>query len=126
MLGHHVEEKTKFCRKVGIITQDEFVFIATGHKYRNELYHVGIRHDDMIYALAWQYHELACDLFVKLKPRAFGWGPNLQISETAKTHWPERGRPCAERFGRKPKLDSEKPVFRTDFVVINPVTFFWA
>jgi hypothetical protein len=90
VLGNHFDEKTRFCRQSGIITDDEFEFINTGHKYRNELYHIGIRHDDLIYPLAWQYHELACDLFAKLRPRVYQWWPpNVETSDAVKWHWKE-------------------------------------
>lgn len=92
-LGHHVDEKIKFCRDLGVISLDEFDFIHSAHGYRNELYHVGIRHDGLIYPLAWQYHTLACELFAKLKVRAYTWESRKSVrSDAVCAHWPEGAR----------------------------------
>lgn len=93
VLGHHIDAKIKFCRKLEIIDQDEFDFIRTAHEYRNELYHVGMRHDDLLYPLAWEYHSLACILFAKLKVRGYEWRTDDQRSEAARKHWPTDASP---------------------------------
>ena len=47
-------------------TQTERRFIAVVHHHRNELYHVGLAHDDIIRAMAFHYFFLCCDLFVRM------------------------------------------------------------
>lgn len=96
-LGHHVDQKVKFCRSLGVIDQDEFDFILAAHEYRNELYHVGIRHEKLIFPLAWQYHSLACLLFAKLKTDGFMHeGRGFVRSDAAQEHWPEGANPLSE------------------------------
>ncbi len=40
----------------------------------------------MIYSLAWHYHDLACNLFGKLKPGSYSWSPANPASEAVKKH----------------------------------------
>ena len=65
--GRNFEKKVEFCRhQLQLLTEDEHVFINSVHSYRNEAYHVGIKHEDLLYPIAWQYHDFACNLFRKL------------------------------------------------------------
>lgn len=119
VLGHHVDEKIKFCRDLGLIDQDEFDFILIAHEYRNELYHVGIRHERLIYPLAWEYHSLACSLFAKLKVDGCTWGPRDDVSEAARRHWPDGKSPFhgggAAFSAAKASLLSDKPELSPSF-----------
>lgn len=87
------ETKVKFCRhQLQLLTEDEQVFINTVHQYRNEAYHVGIKHDDLLYPIAWQYHDFACDLFQKLSLSAHRITCSSDmISDVVKQHCHEEG-----------------------------------
>ncbi len=64
--GTHLDRKLKVLEEVGDITGTERRFIRIAHEYRNELYHVGLKHDDIIRAIAGHYFLLCCNLFVSL------------------------------------------------------------
>ena len=66
--GNFIRNKLKVLEALGDISLSERRFINSAHHYRNELYHVGLKHDDIIRAIAGQYFELCCDLFVRLEP----------------------------------------------------------
>jgi len=88
-LGWIFDEKVKFCwRELSLITEDDQWFINTIHRnYRNAAYHKGIAHNDLIYPIAWQYHDFACGLFQKLSFSARRWtSSNDKISEVVKRH----------------------------------------
>lgn len=62
ILGHSFDEKIKFLRRNGELSEGERHFIGELHSHRNALYHVGLTNDDIIRPLAVTYFELACDL----------------------------------------------------------------
>jgi hypothetical protein len=84
VLGRYFAPKVNFAKKLGLITQSEHGFILTCHDYRNELYHTGIRRDDIIYAIAWQHHSFACELLKRQEARS--WSPGIRVSEAARRH----------------------------------------
>jgi hypothetical protein len=86
VLGSDFDAKVNFLRRHDLITQDEQVFICGAHTYRNESYHTGIVHDDIMHALAWHYHKIACELFGRLRPRVFGGSPDREWSPAIKKH----------------------------------------
>jgi hypothetical protein len=67
VLGQHLDEKLKFLAAEGLIQEHELGFVRTAHSIRNVAYHAGIGHESFLYALAWEYHDLACSLFVRLR-----------------------------------------------------------
>ena len=64
--GKHLGDKLKLLVSMGDITQLERRFIAIAHDYRNELYHAGFAHDEVIRPIAGRYFLLSSDLFVRL------------------------------------------------------------
>ena len=69
VIGSYFKEKLSFLSQRDEISEAERIYIATAHRYRNDSYHIGLMHDEVIYPIAWHYHEIACDLFGRLKPR---------------------------------------------------------
>jgi hypothetical protein len=57
----------QFLHSLNLLTADQQTFALQAHDYRNESYHTGIVHDDIMHALAWHYHRVACELFVRLR-----------------------------------------------------------
>jgi hypothetical protein len=86
VLGTDFAEKVNHLRRHDYITQDEQAFLLSAHLYRNESYHTGIVHDDIMHALAWHYHRIACDLFGRMRPRMFGGAPDRDWSAAVKKH----------------------------------------
>ena len=89
--GIFLEGKLKVLEGMGDITSKERRFIANAHDYRNELYHVGLTHDEIIRPLAAQYFWLSCDLFTRLGNKGvFGpsFSSNDQYTDIAKRYLP--------------------------------------
>jgi hypothetical protein len=87
VLGQHFNEKVKFCRRIGLINDDQRDLILIGHRYRNELYHIGIKYEPIVYAIAWEYHNVACDLFM-LARSSYGYTsiPKNELPEVVRYH----------------------------------------
>lgn len=92
--GKWLDGKLKVLADKGDLTACERQFIVIAHKYRNELYHVGLARKDIIRAVAGQYFLLACDLLPRMK-NSFFWGETISSSDTytdiAKRYLPMRG-----------------------------------
>ena len=91
---------------MGDITQFERRFITIAHDYRNELYHLGFSHDDVIRPIAGRYFLLCCDLFVRLGNLSI-WklsGFRREIrTEVAKQYFPPVG--CEQMWFEVDKED---------------------
>ena len=91
--GVSLDGKLKVLESMEDITSKERRFIAIAHDYRNELYHVGLTHDEIIRAIAAQYFLLSCDLFTRLGNKGF-FGPtfssNDEYTDVAKRYLPLR------------------------------------
>jgi hypothetical protein len=90
-LGQHFEEKPKLICKLGKISELERDFILTAHKYRSQAYHVGLLYEDIMPALAWEYHALACCLFGRFPPQALSWRLDDAPSVAVKRHFGSEG-----------------------------------
>ena len=62
----HLGEILKLLVAMVDITQLERRFIAIAHEFRNELYHAGFAHGEVIRTIAGCYFLLCCELFVRL------------------------------------------------------------
>lgn len=86
VLGQHFVVKAKFCRQIGLINNDQLELIRIGHRYRNELYHIGIKYEPIVYAIAWEYHNAACDLFTLARSCGYRIVPKDVLSEVVRYH----------------------------------------
>ena len=85
--------KLKVLEGMEDITSKERRFVAIAHKYRNELYHVGLTHDEIMRSLAAQYFLLSCDLFTRLGNKGFfglSFSSNDEYTDVAKRYFPLR------------------------------------
>jgi len=92
VLGRFFEEKIKFHEKAASLSVGERHFIAELHGHRNTLYHVGLKNNDIIRALAVGYLQLTCDLLVRFDDRSLGWPKDLVIAPALHRYFPEAAR----------------------------------
>ena len=89
--GVFLDGKLRVLEGMGDMASRERRFIAIAHDYRNELYHVGLTHDEIMRPLAAQYFLLSCDLFARLGNKGF-FGPsfssNDEYTDVAKRYLP--------------------------------------
>jgi hypothetical protein len=84
--GSFLKPKLNVAKYLNDVTGIETNFINICHKYRNELYHVGLRHEDIIRAIDAAYFHLCCTLFIRL-PRGFrSWGSDDRYTEIAEKY----------------------------------------
>lgn len=86
-LGRNFDAKVKFARLEGSLTDEMAQTIMIMHGYRNEVYHVGLRHESILRALAPFYFDVACTYLGAYKIRGLGWSSNQTIPERAKKYF---------------------------------------
>ena len=91
--GRSFDGKLKVLGRMEDLTPQERRFIAITHDYRNELYHVGLKHDNIIRSIAGHYFLLCCELFVRMKGVglwAVVFSSDDKYSDVAKRYLPLR------------------------------------
>ena len=87
--GEYLDGKLKVLEQLGDLTRTERRFIKIAHHYRNDLYHVGLKHDDIIRAMAGHYFLVCCDLFTRmgdLAPSRPVFSPRDEYTEVARRY----------------------------------------
>lgn len=95
LVGLHLEPKLRLARELKVLTAEESEFVVTNHYYRNEVYHRGLRHNRVIWDLAWHYHAFACALVPKINAglirKRLG---NVAAIRRRMNVWPRRSSPA--------------------------------
>jgi len=82
-LNRNFDPKVKFAHSAGIVTQDAVQSICILHQFRNEVYHIGLRYEPILSALAAFYFVLTCDLHLNCIPRSYSYGTDMKLPERA-------------------------------------------
>jgi len=86
ILGRDFENKIKFCKELKKVNLDEQNFVIICHKYRNEVYHIGIKYEEILNAISNKYHQFACTLFRRLEPLIYSYGSNDKKTDVIVKH----------------------------------------
>lgn len=86
-LGRNFDDKVKFARIEGKLSEECAQTITILHGYRNEVYHIGLKHETILPALSLFYFAVACDFLSAYQSRGLGWGSNQQIPERAQKYF---------------------------------------
>lgn len=65
--SHNFNDKALLCRNHDLLSNKEYEYITICHSYRNLVYHNGLIHENLVYPIAWSYHEFCCCLFGRYK-----------------------------------------------------------
>lgn len=84
-LGQRFDRKVKLCKSIGKISSDQSDAIQICHKYRNELYHAGLRYNDIVWDIAWVYHDIAITLLETVFPDR-SWYSGATVSPAVEKH----------------------------------------
>lgn len=85
-LGRSFDE-VKFAKLQGTLTDEVAQTITTMHEFRNEVYHVGLQHEEIQPALSAFYFEVACHFVGTYAPNGLGWGSNQKLPERSKKYF---------------------------------------
>jgi hypothetical protein len=85
------DQKVKFNRIIGTLSEETAETLMRIHLFRNEVYHIGIQHEAVLPDIAAFYLKLVCDFISEYSPPHFSWGSNQRLPERAKKYF--GGRP---------------------------------
>jgi hypothetical protein len=86
-LGRNFDAKIKFAKIEGGPSDEIAQTITIMHGYRNEIYHVGLKHESLLPALAPFYFDVAYGYLSSYKPKGLGWSPNQKLPERSKKYF---------------------------------------
>lgn len=89
-VGQRFDRKVHFLVSESKITTEQAEFINICHRYRNELYHAGLRHEDILLDIAWHYHDLAISIFEDLNPNN-PWHAGAEVTNAVAHHAGKNG-----------------------------------
>lgn len=97
-LGQRFDRKVKFCKTIGKLSSHQSEIIHICHRYRNELYHAGLKYNDIVWDIAWFYHDLAIELLASVYPD-HSWYSGATVTEAVEKHAGEGGRKVLMEMG---------------------------
>jgi hypothetical protein len=86
-LGRSFDAKLKFARVEGKLTEEESRTFDILHSYRNEVYHIGLQHQEILPDVAEFYFVTACRFLERYEPRGLSWGSNTKLPDRAKKYF---------------------------------------
>ena len=72
-LGRDFSAKLKYAKLVGKIDAEAAGTVAISHRFRNEVYHLGLQHEAVLPAVSTFYFEAACAFLAGYSPGAIGY-----------------------------------------------------
>ena len=87
-LGQDFGAKVSLAQALGHLSEEEARTIRAGHTFRNETYHVGVRHEDVLLGVTRFYFKVACEVMGRLTPGYISWSSNDRLPERAKAYFP--------------------------------------
>ncbi|MDR5813845.1 hypothetical protein QCE62_09630 [Caballeronia sp. LZ033] len=88
VLGTRFDEKLKFVKAEDQLSEVEANFIGLCHKYRNEAYHLGLSRENVLLPVSWLYHQLTCELFLRLDTKMRAHDAEIIVPERVAKHAP--------------------------------------
>ena len=86
-LGRNFDAKIKLAKIGGGLSDEIAQAITIMHGYRNEVYHVGLKHESLLPALAPFYFDVACGYLSSYRPKGLGWASNQKLPERSKKYF---------------------------------------
>ena len=86
-MGRQFGEKVKFARLEGRLDRDAARTIQILHEYRNEVYHIGLQHEEILPQLAQFYLDTACEFIATYEAAGLGWSSKQKMPERAKKYF---------------------------------------
>lgn len=85
-LNQYFEPKVRFARVTGFLSAEEAQTILTCHGFRNETYHVGVKHEQVIDEVARFYYAVTTAALARFQPNSVWWSHGDAIPERAKRY----------------------------------------
>jgi hypothetical protein len=90
-MGQDFGAKVRLAERLGMVSAEEAGSIRVGHAFRNETYHVGVQHEDVLQDVALFYFHVACAVLARITPGFFGWSSSDRLPERAAKYFTNDG-----------------------------------
>jgi len=90
-LGRAFDAKVRLAKLEGALSEELAQSITTVHEYRNQVYHVGLHHEEILIELAAFHFDLTCEFVGRFRPYNMYWGSNMRMPERAKQYFEDDG-----------------------------------
>lgn len=109
-IGQRFDRKVKLCKKIKKINDYHASAILICHKYRNELYHEGLKYNDIVWDISSYYLSVAIDMLGTVYP-SNSWSSGEIVSRVVEKHAGKGGRKVLSQMKDVAKsLKKEQPV----------------
>ena len=85
-LGTYFAPKVRFAVARGMLDEDSANTVRIAHKFRNELYHVGLQHEAVLPVVSRFYFEVACTLLSRFSPTHISYGSGKELPRRAREY----------------------------------------
>lgn len=86
-LGQRFKPKIQFVVLLNKLSPDIGHSILLLHSFRNEVYHIGVKHQTILPMLSLFYFDVACQFLSTYSPPGLGWGSHLKLPERAEKYF---------------------------------------
>jgi hypothetical protein len=86
-LGQHFGPKVGFAKLIGKLGEETAGSISICHELRNQVYHIGVRHEAILPDVAGFYFHVACQFLASYQPENLWWSSTLRLPERAKKYF---------------------------------------
>jgi hypothetical protein len=83
----HFSDKVRFARLCDHISLVEANTLDVMHEFRNELYHAGLSHEEILPTLSKFYFDVACRIIGRYNPRYVSWGSGTVLPDRARKYF---------------------------------------
>lgn len=90
-LGQRFDKKILFCRSMDKLSADQADAIQICHKYRNELYHTGLKYQNVIWDIAHFYYDIATSVLAEKYSPGY-WSSSSIVSPAVERHAGKQGK----------------------------------
>ena len=88
-LGRDFSAKLKFAKVVGKIDAEAAGTVTIGHRFRNQVYHLGLQHEAVLPAMSAFYFEVACAFLADYSPGMISYLSGKALPPRARRHFGE-------------------------------------
>ena len=88
-LGRDFSAKLRFARVVGKIDAEAAGTVTIGHRFRNQVYHLGLQHEAVLPAVSAFYFEVACAFLADYSPGWIGYRVGKALPPRASRYFGE-------------------------------------
>jgi hypothetical protein len=85
-LSRYFDEKVKFAKLIGKLSEDGSESIRIGHLFRNDVYHVGLQHEAVLPAVAAFYFDITYQVCADYEVNSWRYSPGQPIPERSREY----------------------------------------